>query len=66
MGDYNASFLGAEQNKIEKLRKQSTPSALEPLSRDSLGHQHKAEKLSPNTALHLNCSVKVKHSNATG
>ena len=26
MGDYNASFWGPEQNKIEKLRKQSTPS----------------------------------------
>ena len=25
MGDYNASFWGPEQNKIEKLRKQSTP-----------------------------------------
>ena len=24
MGDYNASFWGPEQNKIEKLRKQST------------------------------------------
>ena len=25
MGDYNKSFWGPEQNKIEKLRKQSTP-----------------------------------------
>ena len=25
MGDYNTSFWGPEQNKIEKLRKQSTP-----------------------------------------
>ena len=25
MGDYNASFWRPEQNKIEKLRKQSTP-----------------------------------------
>ena len=25
MGDYNASFWGPEQNKIEILRKQSTP-----------------------------------------
>ena len=25
MGDYNVSFWGPEQNKIEKLRKQSTP-----------------------------------------
>ena len=25
MGDYNASFWGPEQNKIDKLRKQRTP-----------------------------------------
>ena len=25
MGDYNVSFWGPEQNKIKKLRKQSTP-----------------------------------------
>ena len=34
--------------------------ALEPHSTDSLGHQHRAEKLSPKITLHLKCSVKVK------
>ena len=33
---------------------------LEPHSMDSLGHQHRAKKLSPEIALHLKWSVKVK------
>ena len=34
--------------------------ALEPRSTDSLGHQHRAKKLSPEIALHSKWSVKVK------
>ena len=32
----------------------------QPCSRDSFGHQHHTEKLSPKITLHLKCSVKVK------
>ena len=42
------------------LRGTGCPGALDPHSRDSLGNQHHAEKLSPKIVLHLKCSAKVK------